>query len=170
MQKLTAWKFHDLPPLATPKLSQFPCLKKGWRPTAHALGLEIALLEIRRAEDIALAFTGLTADALYIVGAALISANRTRIITLALGLRLPTIFVQRDYVQAGGLMSFGENVTDEFRRAAELVDKILRGTKLGDMPVEQPTNFELMVNLTTAKAIGLTIPESFLARADDVIE
>jgi putative ABC transport system substrate-binding protein len=138
--------------------------------SARGLGLEIALLEIRRAEDIASAFIGLKADALYVVGAAPINANRTRIITLALGTRLPTIFAQRDYVQAGGLMSYGASVVDDFRRAAELVDKILRGTKPGDIPVEQPTKFELVVNLTTARAIDLTIPESFLARADEVIE
>jgi putative ABC transport system substrate-binding protein len=138
--------------------------------STRALNLEIALLEIRRPEDIAPAFTGLQADALYVGGSSLIAANRTRIITLALGARLPTIFLARDYVHAGGLMSYGESAVDEFRRAAELVDKILRGTKPGDIPVEQPTRFELLINLTTAKAIGLTIPEAFLARADEVIE
>jgi putative ABC transport system substrate-binding protein len=137
---------------------------------AGAFGLEIGRLEIRRAEDISAAFTGLSADALYVVSSALTSANRTRIITLALGARLPTIFFERDYVQAGGLMSYGGSAVDGFRRAAELIDKVLRGTKPGDIPVEQPTKFELVVNLTTAKVIGLTIPEAFLARADEVIE
>jgi putative tryptophan/tyrosine transport system substrate-binding protein len=140
--------------------------------TARTLGLEVALLEIRRAEDIAPAFGALRvqADALYIVSDALVAANRTRIITLALGARLPTILSYRDYVQAGGLMSYGPNFPDLFRRAGDLVDKILHGTKPGDIPVEQPTKFDLVINLTTAKAIGLTIPEPFLLRADEVIE
>jgi putative tryptophan/tyrosine transport system substrate-binding protein len=139
---------------------------------ARTLGIEVAPLEIRRAEDIAPAFAALKpqADALYIAIDGLILANRTPIITLALGARLPTIFGTRDYVQAGALMSYGPNFPDLFRRAADLVDKILRGTKPGDIPVEQPTKFELVLNLTTAKALGLTIPESFLSRADEVIE
>jgi putative tryptophan/tyrosine transport system substrate-binding protein len=140
--------------------------------TARTLGLEVTPLEIRRAEDIAAAFTALKAqaDALYVVVNALVSTNRTRIITLALGARLPTIFNTRDFVQVGGLMSYGPNYSDLFRRAAEYVDKILRGTKPGDIPVEQPTKFDLVLNLTTAKALGLAIPESFLLRADEVIE
>ena len=139
---------------------------------ARTLGLEVAPLEIRRAEDIAPAFAALKpqADALYVVGNALTTANRTRIITLALGARLPTIFSTRDHVQAGGLMSYGPNFPAQFHRAAELVDKILRGTKPGNIPVEQPTKFDLVVNLTTAKALGLTIPSTVLALADEVIE
>jgi putative ABC transport system substrate-binding protein len=139
---------------------------------ARGLGLEVTLLEIRRAEDITSAFEalGAHADALYVVQDALTVANHQRIITLALGARLPTIFGSRNFVQAGALMSYGPNFPALFRRAAELVDKILRGTKPGDIPIEQPTNFELVLNLTTAKALGLTIPESFLLRADAVIE
>jgi putative tryptophan/tyrosine transport system substrate-binding protein len=139
---------------------------------ARTLGLEVVLLKIRRAEDIAPAFETLDAqaDALYVAVDALVAANRTRIITLALGARLPTIFNQREFVQAGGLMSYGPNFSVLFRRSADLVDTILRGTKPGDIPIEQPTKFDLVVNLTTAKAIGLRIPESFLARADQVIE
>ena len=137
---------------------------------ARALGIETELLEIRRAQDIVPVFMELKADALYVVGGALVSANRTRIITLALGARLPSIFFDRDYVQAGGLMSYGESAADEFRRAAELVDKILRGGNPGDIPVEQPTKIELVVNLTAAAPVRLRIPESFLARADEVIE
>jgi putative tryptophan/tyrosine transport system substrate-binding protein len=139
---------------------------------ARTLGIEVAPLEIRRAEDIAPAFAALKtkADALYVMGDPLVAANRRRIITLALGARLPTIFNNRAFVQAGGLMSYGPNYSDLFRRTAELVDKILRGMKPGDIPVEQPTKFELILNLTTAKALGLTIPESFLLRADEVIE
>jgi putative ABC transport system substrate-binding protein len=140
--------------------------------TARTLGLEAAPLEIRRADDIAPAFEALKAqaDALYVVQDGLVTANRTRIITLALGARLPTIFNNRDFPQAGALMSYGPNAPALFRRAAELIDKILRGTKAGDIPVEQPTKFELVVNLKTAKALGLTIPESFLSLADEVIE
>ena len=139
---------------------------------ARTLGLEVAPLEIQRAEDIAPAFEALKAqaDALYIVTNALVAANRTRIITFALGARLPTIFDTRQFVQAGGLMSYGPSFPAQFRRAAELVDKILRGAKPADIPVEQPTKFDLVINLTTAKAIGLTIPESLLSRADEVIE
>jgi putative tryptophan/tyrosine transport system substrate-binding protein len=139
---------------------------------ARGLGIEVAPLEIRRAEDIAPAFEALKAqaDALYVVGDALISANLTRIMTFSLGARLPTIFNARSFVQAGGLMSYGPNLSDQFRRTAELVDKILRGTNPGDIPVEQPSRFELVINLTTAKVLGLTIPESFILRADEVIE
>ena len=99
-----------------------------------------------------------------------IFANRTRILTFALSARLPTIFHNREWVQSGGLMSYGANFLAQFQRAAELVDKILRGTKPGEIPVEQPTKFELVINLTTAKALGLNIPEAFLVRADEVIE
>jgi putative tryptophan/tyrosine transport system substrate-binding protein len=139
---------------------------------ARTLGLEVAPLEIRRAEDIAPVFAKLEGqpDALYVVGDALVNANRTRIITLALGARLATIFDNRDYAQAGGLVSYGPNFPGMFRRTAELVDKILRGQKPGDIPVEQPTKFNFVINSTTAKALGLTIPESFLLRADEVIE
>ena len=144
----------------------------GVQAAARTLGLEVAPLEIRRAEDIAPAFEALKgqADALYVVQSSLVNANRTRILTLALGARLPTIFQARDYVQAGGLMSYGVNYPAQFRRAAELVDKILRGAKPGDIPVEQPTKFEFVINLTTAKALGLTVPQTLLARADEVIE
>src|SRR5262245_50860271 len=139
---------------------------------ARGLGIEVAPLEIRRAEDITPAFEALKAqaDALYVVGDALVNANRTRIMTLSLSARLPTIFNARSFVQAGGLMSYGPNFSHQFRRTAELVDKILRGTKPGDIPVEQPSRFELVINLTTAKALGLSIPDAFLLRADEVIE
>jgi putative ABC transport system substrate-binding protein len=139
---------------------------------ARTLGLEVAPLEIRRVEDIAPAFESLKAqtDALYVVGDAFVQANRTRIITFSLSARLPTVVYSREFVQAGALMSYGPNFSDQFRRTAELVDKILRGTKPGDIPVEQPTKFALVINLTTAKALGLTIPPPLLARADEVIE
>ncbi len=139
---------------------------------ARKLGLEVAPLEIRKAEDIAPAFQALKtqADAIYVAVDQLVVANRTRILTLALGERLPTIFSTRDFVKAGAFMSYGPNYSDLFRHSADYVDKILRGTKPGDIPVEQPTKFELVINLTTAKALGLTVPESFLLRADEVIE
>jgi putative tryptophan/tyrosine transport system substrate-binding protein len=140
--------------------------------TAHTLDLEVAPLEIRRAEDVAPAFETLKSqiDAVYVVADALVSASRSRIIIFALSRRLPTIFNTRDYVQAGGLMSYGANFPALFRRAAEYVDKILRGAKPGDLPVEQPTKFDLVINLTTARALGLTIPPTLLAIADEVIE
>jgi putative ABC transport system substrate-binding protein len=139
---------------------------------ARTLGLDVIVLELRRAEDIAPAFEAAKdqADALYIVVDALIQANRTRIITLALTARLPMILNTRDFVQAGALMSYGPSFPALFRRAADFVDKILRGAKPGDIPVEQPTKFELVINLTTAKGLGLTIPEAFLLRADELIE
>ena len=139
---------------------------------ARALGLEVATLEIRRAEDIAPAFEALNGrvDALYIETDALIFTHRIRINTLALAARLPTMHSVRAYVEAGGLMSYGPNYTDLFRRAGELVDKILRGAKPADIPVEQPTKFDLAINLTTAKALGLELPPALLARADEVIE
>jgi putative tryptophan/tyrosine transport system substrate-binding protein len=139
---------------------------------ARTLGLEVASHEIRRADDISPVVEAFKsrADALYVVENALVAANRTRIITFVLSARLPAIFNNRDYVQARALMSYGPNYPNQFRRTAELVDKILRGTKPGDIPVEQPTRFELVINLTTAKALGLTVPESFLLRADEVIE
>jgi putative tryptophan/tyrosine transport system substrate-binding protein len=101
---------------------------------------------------------------------AIVFTNRIRIITLAQDARLPMITVLKEYVQAGGLMSSGPNNTELFRRAADYVDKILRGAKPGDIPVEQPTKFELAINLTTAKVLGLTVPPTLLARADEIIE
>jgi putative ABC transport system substrate-binding protein len=140
--------------------------------TARTLGLEVTTSEIRRAEDIAPAFEALKgrAGALYICPDPLMNANRTRINILAVGVRLPTMHGLREYVEAGGLMSYGSNAPDQFRRAADIVDKILRGAKPADIPVEQATKFELVINLTTAKALGLTVPSTLLARADEVIE
>jgi putative ABC transport system substrate-binding protein len=142
------------------------------RATAETLGLAAVTSEIRRMEDIGPAFDALKdrADALYIVADPLIGANHTRINALALAARLPTMHMVRDYVEGGGLMSYGPNFPDLFRRAAEIVDKILRGAKPADLPVEQPTRFDLVVNLTTAKALGLTLPPTILARATEVIE
>jgi putative tryptophan/tyrosine transport system substrate-binding protein len=139
---------------------------------ARSLGLEVVPLEIRRTEDIAPALESLKgrADALYVAGDALANLNRIRINTFALVARLPTIYVQREYVEAGGLMSYGPNFLDLHRRAADYVDKILRGAKPADLPVEQSTRFDLVINLVTARALGLTVPDKLLARADEVIE
>jgi putative tryptophan/tyrosine transport system substrate-binding protein len=139
---------------------------------ARTLGLEVTTLEIRRAENIAPAFEALKGrvEALYVCADPLVTTNRVRINTLALAARLPVMHGVREYVEAGGLMSYGPNFPELFRRAADYVDKILRGAKPADIPVEQPTKFDLVINLTTAKALGLTIPETFLVRADEVIE
>jgi putative ABC transport system substrate-binding protein len=139
---------------------------------ARSLGLEVVPLEIRRTEDIAPALESLKgrADALYVAGDALVNLNQIRINTFALVARLPTIYVQREFVEAGGLMSYGPNFLDLHRRAAEYVDKVLRGANPADLPVEQSTRFELVINLVTARALALTVPPTLLARADEVIE
>jgi putative ABC transport system substrate-binding protein len=139
---------------------------------AGALALEVATFEIRRIEDIAPAFETLKggADALYVISDPVTVSNRVRINTLALGARLPTMHSVREPVESGGLMSYGANWADMFRRAADFVDKVLRGAKPADIPVEQPTKFDLVINLTTAKVLGLEIPPTLLARADEVIE
>ena len=140
--------------------------------TARKPGIEIIPLSVRSAEDIAPAFEGLKgrAQALYVVGDPLMNTNRLRINTFALATRLPAMFTQRQYVETGGLLSYGPDYSAMHRRAAEYVDKILRGAKPAEIPVEQPTKFELVVNLITARALGLTIPPTLLARADEVIE
>jgi putative ABC transport system substrate-binding protein len=140
--------------------------------SARTLDLEVARIEIQRAEDIAPAFDVVRgrAEALYVVSDPLMTIHRLRINTLALGARIPTMHALREYVEAAGLMSYGPNFPDLFRRAAELVDRILRGAKPGDIPVAQPIKFDFVINLTTAKALGLEVPPTLLARADEVIE
>jgi putative tryptophan/tyrosine transport system substrate-binding protein len=140
--------------------------------TARALGLEAITSEILRAEDIAPAFDALKGrvEALYVCNDPLVNINRVRMNTLALAARLPAVYGFRELVEAGGLMSYGPNYSDLFRRAADYVDKILRGAKAADIPIEQPTKFDLVINLTTAKALGLDVPATLLARADEVIE
>jgi putative ABC transport system substrate-binding protein len=139
---------------------------------ARALGLDVATMEIRQAADIAPAFEALNgrAQALYVAADPLVTATRVRINTLALGARLPTMHGFRELAEAGGLMSYGANFLELYRRTGDYVDKILRGAKPADLPVEQPTKFDLVINLTTAKALGLAVPPSLLARADEVIE
>jgi ABC-type uncharacterized transport system substrate-binding protein len=150
-----------------------PVLEMGeTQAAARMLGLEVAPLVIQRAEDIAPAFQGLKtrADALYVAVDQLMVANRSSILASALDARMPTIFSTRDFVKAGALMSYGPSYTERFGRAADYVDKILRGANPADLPVEQPTKFELVINVTTAKALGIDVPPSLLARADEVIE
>jgi putative ABC transport system substrate-binding protein len=150
-----------------------PVLEMGeTQAAARMLGLEVVPVVIQRADDIASAIERLKAqaDALYVAIDQLMVANLQRILTLSLGVQLPTVFSTRDFVRVGGFLSYGPSYVDLFRRSADYVDKILRGTPPGDIPVEQPTKFELVINLKTAKALGLTISESFLLRADEVIE
>ena len=149
-------------PVIVPEMGEFQA-------AASRLGLGSAILEIRRAEDIAPALEALKgrAEALYVCQDLL---TRNRINTLALGVRLPAMHASRESVDAGGLMSYGPDFLDLFRRSADYVDKILRGAKPADIPVEQPTKFDLVINLITAKALGLDVPPSLLARADEVIE
>jgi ABC-type uncharacterized transport system substrate-binding protein len=140
---------------------------------ARTMNVEAATLEIRRAEDIAHAFEkleGQKPEALYVCVDTILFTHRISINQLALGARLPTMLGNREFVAAGGLMSYGPNFPDLFRRAADLVDKILRGAKAADIPVEQPTKFHLIINLKTAKALGFDVPPTLLARADEVIE
>ena len=142
------------------------------RAAAGMLGLEVLTGEVQGAKEIAPTFETFKgrAQALYVVGDALMSTNRIRINTLALAARLPSMHPNRAAVEAGGLISYGPNFPDLYRRAGDYVDKILRGAKPADIPVEQPTKFDLVINLTTARALGLEAPATLLARADEVIE
>jgi putative ABC transport system substrate-binding protein len=143
---------------------------------ARIFGFEVETVEIRQAKDIGPAFGDIKgrADALYVSGDALLNALLTSkqfdINALAVNEKLPTMFNQRGMAEKGGLMSYGPNFPDLFRRAADFVDKILRGTKPGDIPVEQPVKFDLVINVSTAKALGLTVPDKLLVLADEVIE
>jgi putative ABC transport system substrate-binding protein len=142
------------------------------RTSARQLGLAIKPLGIQKADDIAPAFGAFKGqvNAIYLVENALVDRNRGRLIALAFDAKVPVASTSGEFAKAGALVSYGPNYADMFRRAAEIVDKILRGTKPGDIPVEQPTKFELIINIKTAKALGLNIPEKILAVADVVIE
>jgi putative tryptophan/tyrosine transport system substrate-binding protein len=140
---------------------------------ARALGVAVDFVEIRRPEDLDTAFTEMTrkrADALVVLPWATLFSHRKRIVALAAKHRLPAVYTYREYVEPGGLMSYGPDLADSFRRSAMYVDKILKGAEPADLPVEQATKFELVINLKTAKVLGLTIPQSVLGRADLVIE
>jgi len=153
-----------------------PAAAFQWRQmegAARSLGFEPQLLDVRAPEDLARAFdTAIKrrVDAVQVASDTLIQNNSRRIIDLSAKHRLPSIFNSREYVDAGGLMAYGPNFTDLYRRAATYVDKILKGAKPADLPIEQPTKLELVINLKTAKALGLTIPQTLLLRADQVIE
>ena len=139
----------------------------------RALGMRLQFVEARGPADFDRAFSDMTrarAGALTVIGSAMFANERRRLVELAARDRLPAVYGFREYVDAGGLMAYGPNVADLFRRAASYVDKILKGAKPADLPVEQPTKFELVINLKAAKALGLTIPQSVLARADQVIQ
>ena len=140
---------------------------------ARSLGLEIVRLEVREADDIGPVLDAAAKDrvgALLTLSSPFFNAEKPRIVGLAAKLRLPAIYEARDFTEAGGLLSHGPDISDVFRRAAGYVDKILKGAKLADQPVEQPTKVELVINLKTAKTLGLTIPQALLLRADEVIQ
>jgi len=146
---------------------------KGAEVAARALGVRLQFVEARGPENFDRAFSEMTragAGALTVLQSGLFNTERRRLVALAAKNRLPAVYTLREFVDAGGLMSYGANLADLNRRAATYVDKILKGAKPGDLPVEQPTNFELVINLKTAKALGLTIPQSLLQRADQVIQ
>jgi len=146
---------------------------KGAEVAARALGVRVQFVEARGPADFDRAFSEMTrahAGALVLISSSMLFAERRRLVALAAKNRLPAVYTARDFIEAGGLMAYGQNVAGFFRNAAAYVDKILRGAKPADLPVEQPTTFELIINLKTARALGLTIPQSLLARADQVIE
>jgi putative ABC transport system substrate-binding protein len=147
-------------------------LKEGLPAAAHTLGLTVQPWEVRAADGLDRVFAALNKerpDGLYVTTSPLITASRKRIVGLALKSRLPAVYSNREFINVGGLMSYDADVSDGYRRVANYVDKILKGTKPADLPVEQPTKFELIINLKAAKQIGLTIPANMLARADRVI-
>jgi putative tryptophan/tyrosine transport system substrate-binding protein len=139
---------------------------------AKSLGLDVMESTLQRPEDISLAFDAITghADALYVVADPLVNSIRIPVTALAQDARIPAIYGNKEFAEAGGLMSYGPDLPDLFRRSADFVDKILRGAKPADIPVEQPTKFDLVLNLKTAKTLGVTFPPTLLARADVVIE
>jgi ABC-type uncharacterized transport system substrate-binding protein len=146
---------------------------KGAEVAARALGVQLQFVEARGPENFDRAFSDMTrarAGALAVLSSNMFVSQRRRLVDLAAKNRLPAVYNVREYVDAGGLMAYGPNLADLYRRAATYVDKILKGAKPGDLPVEQPTKFELVINLKTAKALGLTIPQAMLGRADEVIQ
>ena len=148
-------------------------VRKRAEAAGKALGMQLQFVETRGAEDFERAFAEMRrarAEALIVPLTAMFTNERRHIVSLAAKVRLPAVYGSRESVDAGGLMSYGSNLADSHRRAASYVDKILKGARPGDLPVEQPTKFELVINLKTAKALGLTIPQSVLSRADQVIE
>jgi putative ABC transport system substrate-binding protein len=148
-------------------------LVQGTEVAARALGMSLQVVEARGPENFDIAFSDMTrarADALTVLPSTMFIAERQRLVGLAAKNRLPAVYQSREFVDAGGLMAYGPNFADIYRRAATYVDKILKGAKPADLPVEQPTKFELVINLKTARALGLTMPPSLLGRADEVIQ
>jgi putative ABC transport system substrate-binding protein len=159
--------------LFNPEFQGHVIRRKTVEAAAATLAINLASVEARLPNDLDAAFHSLArqrVDCVIVLGEPMFYGERRRIAALAIEARLPTMFVAREHVEAGGLMSYGGNVRTNFQHAADYVDKILRGTKPADLPVEQPTKLDLVINIKTAKAIGLTIPEAFLLRADEVIE
>jgi putative ABC transport system substrate-binding protein len=159
-------------PGAVPERTAKNMLKEA-EVAARALGVRLQVVEARGPDDFDRAFSEITrarASALTVFGSSMFFSERRRLVDLAAKNRLPAVYQWREGVDAGGLMAYGPNIPDLFRRAAGYVDKILKGAKPADLPIEQPTKFELVINLKTAKALGLTIPQSLLQRADQVIE
>ncbi len=159
--------------LRNPTNKDHALLLKEVEGAARSLSVQPQTFDARGSEEFDGAFAAMTrehASALLVLGDPMFFLHRTRIADLAAKQRLPTMFVQREHAEAGGLMAYGANLSDMFRQAATFVDKILRGAKPGDLPIEQPTKFELIINLKTAKALGLTIPPSLLLLADEVIQ
>jgi ABC-type uncharacterized transport system substrate-binding protein len=159
--------------LTNPANRSHAAFSKELKVAAQSLGVQLQVLEAPNPDQLDSAFAAMTTErvaALLVLTDSMFLGQRQRILTLAAKSRLPALYSQREFVDAGGLVSYGPSLIDMFRRAAAHVDKILRGVKPGDIPVEQPTKFELVVNLKTAKALGLTIPQSLLLRADEVIQ
>jgi len=159
-------------PGAFPERTEKELLKEA-EVAARALGVRLQFVEARGPEDFDRAFSEMTrerAGALTVLSSSMFVNERRRLVDLAAKNRLPALYPTRESVDAGGLMSYGPDLADSFRRAATYVDRILKGAKPGDLPVEQPTKFELVINLKAAKALGLTIPPSLLGRADHVVE
>ena len=184
MQPEVSGKRLELLQEAVPKLSHVavlwnpdvPVSTLGFKETqtaAHALGLQLQSLEVRGPDEFDQAFAAMTsehADALVVLSNPLFFEHRRQLAELAVKHRLPAIFLFREYVEAGGLMAYGANLNDMWRRAASYMDRILKGTKPADLPVEQPVKFALVINLKTAKALGVTIPPTLLFQADEVIQ
>ncbi len=159
--------------LSNPTNQAYPLLLGEAKVAARSLGVQLQLLEARRPDDFERAFVAMTrerAGALLVLGDGMFLLHPTWIADLAAKSRLPAMYLRREFVEAGGLIAYAPSLRDSFRRAATYVDKILKGAKPADLPVEQPTKFELVINLKTAKALGLTIPQSVLIRADEVIQ
>jgi putative ABC transport system substrate-binding protein len=159
--------------LTNPTNRAHPILNRELQVAARTLGVQLQVPEARSSDQLDVAFAAMTkerAAALLVLTDSMFFGQRRRIVDLAAASRLPAIYYQSEFVDAGGLISYGASISDMSRRAATHVDKILKGAKPGDLPVEQPTKFELVINLRTANALGLMIPQSLLARADEVIQ